>query len=190
MLLKKIRLGINPVAEGSRVQQVTARFDAAHDSVVRTPVLMPHAPVTPLPAVLGDKAPGTPLPAAGPTGESLHGGPGVSGYTVAQGSNSLQCKDEPEFADACVAASVELHPFGGDIHELGLVQIDSSSGSDLTLAVAQTVIQVPVNMSPTQCHDQHTLSTCLMSSATMCTRRATSSTSASVGSLQPCAKRN
>jgi hypothetical protein len=86
----------------------------------------------------------------------------VSGYTVAQGSNSLQCKDEPEFADACVAASVELHPFGGDIHELGLVQIDSSSGSDLTLAVAQTVIQVPVNMSPTQCHDQHTLSTCLM----------------------------
>ena len=130
MLLKKIRLGINPVAEDSRVQQVTARFDAAHDSVVRTPVLMPHAPVTPLPAVLGDKAPGTPLPAAGPTGESLHGGPGVSGYTVAQGSNSLQCKDEPEFADACVAASVELHPFGGDMHELGLVQIDSSSGSD------------------------------------------------------------
>ena len=54
----------------------------------------------------------------------------MSGYTVAQGSNSLQCKDEPEFADACVAASVELHPFGGDMHELGLVQIDSSSGSD------------------------------------------------------------
>jgi hypothetical protein len=36
---------------------MTARFDSAHESVVRTPVLAVNAPVTPLPAVIVDRHP-------------------------------------------------------------------------------------------------------------------------------------
>ena len=52
---------------------MTARFDSAHESVVRTPVLAVNAPVTPLPAVIVDRAPATPSPVAGDAGRTFFG---------------------------------------------------------------------------------------------------------------------
>jgi len=52
---------------------MTARFDSAHESVVRTPVLADNAPVTPLPAVIVDRAPATPSPVAGDAGRTFFG---------------------------------------------------------------------------------------------------------------------
>ena len=154
MLLKKIRLGINPVAEDSRVQQVTARFDAAHDSVVRTPVLLPHAPVTPLPAVLGDKAPGTPLPDAGPIDESLHEGQGRSDPfrvpTFCNAKTSLNLTKrvlQPQLN--CIRLVVTYKT-------LGWCKLTVLQEVTLILAVALTVTQVPVNMLPTQSRNLHT----------------------------------
>ena len=130
LLLKRIRLGIDPETVDTRVQQMTARFDSAHESVVRTPVLAVNAPVTPLPAVIVDRAPATPPPVAGDAGNEPLGNEKVAERSLSSHVPTLQCKNEQEFADLCAAASEDVGDFGEHVLEHGLVRIDSSSGSD------------------------------------------------------------
>jgi uncharacterized ParB-like nuclease family protein len=51
MLLKKVRIGLDPTSDSTKVDAVTAPFEASHVSAVRTPVLNAQAPSTPLPPV-------------------------------------------------------------------------------------------------------------------------------------------
>lgn len=49
MLLKKIRIGLDPRSDKEPLHEITAAFDSAHRSVVRTPVFEADAPCTPMP---------------------------------------------------------------------------------------------------------------------------------------------
>ena len=50
MLLKKIRVGLDPRSDKEPLHEITAAFDSGHRSVVRTPMVEAHAPSTPMPA--------------------------------------------------------------------------------------------------------------------------------------------
>ena len=47
MMIKRVRLGLNPQLEGMETDQLTAPFDAGHTSAARTPQVNVHAPSTP-----------------------------------------------------------------------------------------------------------------------------------------------
>ena len=119
MLLKKVRIGLDPTSDSSKVDAVTAPFEASHVSAVRTPVLNAQAPSTPLPPV--DEMPKVNQQA--PVEDTVGAGNLIS--TAGQ----IQCKQE-EFLQLCVDAGDELKVFGAELHNQGLIEIDSSSGSD------------------------------------------------------------
>ena len=129
MLLKKVRIGLDPGAADERVREVTARFDAGFDSVVRTPVLNQQAPQTPLP-------PSDAVDATGKT--NVASGISEVAVVVEQGLNQVQertptmmteCKTEAELESLCEAALNAMGGFSADIQAAGLIEIDSSSGS-------------------------------------------------------------
>ena len=103
MLLKKIRVGLDPRTEQAPMDAITAAFDSGHKSVVRTPMFESHAPCTPLP---------------------------VAETIVQQAEKPVECKVETSLHDLCVLAASETAPFGDFIQDKGLIAIDSSSGSD------------------------------------------------------------
>ena len=105
MLLKKIRVGLDPRSDKEPLQEITAAFDSGHKSFVRTPMFEAHAPCTP-------------MPAAEPCGE--------------QQVDPTECKVETSLHDLCMIAASETAPFGDVIRDQGLIAIDSSSGSDST----------------------------------------------------------
>ena len=129
MLLKKVRIGLDPGAADERVREVTARFDAGFDSVVRTPVFNQQAPQTPLP-------PSDAVDAAGKT--NVASGISEVAVVVERGLNQGQertptmmteCKTEAELESLCEAALNVMGGFSADIQAAGLIEIDSSSGS-------------------------------------------------------------
>ena len=103
MLLKKIRVGLDPRTEQAPLDAITAAFDSGHKSVVRTPMFESRAPCTPLPVVETN---------------------------VQQAEKHVECKVETSLHDLCVLAASETAPFGDFIQDKGLIAIDSSSGSD------------------------------------------------------------
>ena len=105
MLLKKIRVGLDPRSDKEPLHEITAAFDSGHRSVVRTPMVEAHAP-------------STPMPAAEPSRE--------------QQDAPTECKVETSLHDLCMIASSETAPFGDVVRDQGLIAIDSSSGSDST----------------------------------------------------------
>jgi len=119
MLLKKVRIGLDPTSDSSKVDAVTAPFEASHVSAVRTPVLNAQAPSTPLPPV--DEMPKVNQQA--PVEDTVGAGNLIST------AGRIQCKQE-EFLQLCVDAGDELKVFGAELHNQGLIEIDSSSGSD------------------------------------------------------------
>ena len=129
MLLKKIRIGIHPGGASHEVREVTARFDAMHESVVRTPVLNPQAPQTPLPEA--EIVPAKTQANAG--GQQMDSDAAINAATAEAGALPVElteCKTEQDLARACVAASADLSFFDSELHLNGLIEIDSSSGSD------------------------------------------------------------
>ena len=119
MLLKKIRIGLDPTSESAKVDVVTAPFEASHVSAVRTPVLNAQVPSTPLPPV--DELQKKDQQA---TMEST-----VGTRNLSAAAGQIQCKQE-DFHQMCIDACDELNPFGAELHGQGLIEIDSSSGSD------------------------------------------------------------
>ena len=110
---------MDPGAADGRIQEVTVRFDAAHESVVRTPVLNTLAPETPLPLTDAGTAPATPgVNADKRAGDAPHV------------STIVECKTEQDLDAVCVAASESLSVFPCELQANGLIQIDRSSGSD------------------------------------------------------------
>ena len=104
MLLKKIRIGIHPGGASHEVREVTARFDAMHESVVRTPVLNPQAPQTPLPEA--EIVPAKTQANAG--GQQMDSDAAINAATAEAGALPVElteCKTEQDLARACVAAS-------------------------------------------------------------------------------------
>ena len=85
MLLKKIRVGLDPRTEQAPLDAITAAFDSGHKSVVRTPMFESRAPCTPLPVVETD---------------------------VQQAEKPVECKVETSLHDLCVLAASETAPFG------------------------------------------------------------------------------
>ena len=118
MLLKKIRIGLDPASASKKVATLTAPFEATHTSAVRTPVLNMQAPTTPLPPV-DDSA------CMGGAGTTDVPASHVADGPVAEG---VACKLE-DFHQQCLDAVGELQEFGPELHERGLIEIDSSSGS-------------------------------------------------------------
>jgi len=104
MLLKKIRVGLDPRSEQLPLEEITAPFESTHVSNVRTPNFDGQAPSTPLPEVVAQPS------------------------AVAQ--SFQECKKEKDLGELCVRASADDAPFGESIQTCGLIQIDSSSGSD------------------------------------------------------------
>ena len=84
MLLKKIRVGLDPRSDKEPLHEITAAFDSGHRSVVRTPMVEAHAPSTPMPAAEPSRE-----PQDAPT----------------------ECKVETSLHDLCMIASSETAPF-------------------------------------------------------------------------------
>ena len=118
MMLKKIRIGLNPSADAMHVTELTAPFDAGHTSVVRTPVLNPHAPATPIPPTAAD----VPEQDDGSgQAEEL-----VSRLRALEGSE--KCKHE-DFSELCIEALDKFSDHDSGLQGKGLIEIESSSGS-------------------------------------------------------------
>ena len=105
MLLKKIRVGLDPRSDKEPLHEITAAFDSGHRSVVRTPVFEADAPCTPMP---------------------------VAEFSREQQDAHTECKVETSLHDLCMIASSETAPFGDVIRDQGLIAIDSSSGNTST----------------------------------------------------------
>ena len=115
MLLRRIRLSLQSGTSDGNVAEVTAPLDTRRVSAVRTPTLSLGAPETPFPAGVEVLEPKVPEENA-----------------IVISEPEVECKEEDVggFQNSCINACREYHEFAEDVHLGGLVQVDSSSGSE------------------------------------------------------------